>query len=174
MPDLAKILKDKFTSGGYSKAYVAAELGVTERTIENYMNGNRQPKPDVLVRLSAMLGFELSELSEQNVPQGTLEQGDRVKLKMKEQSLLAKDLAVDRDQNKTIENLSESNLILARSVERAIGLIASVQSGTLLSPQFAADIQGLIEEIGSGRKQMSMADVQKRLNKVLVLHTSGR
>lgn len=71
VPSLSEILTNKFTTGGISKTYVAAELGVTERTIENYMHGKRSPKPDVLVRLSALLGFNLSELSEQNVPRAT-------------------------------------------------------------------------------------------------------
>lgn len=73
MPTLAEILTAKIAKGGKSKAFVAAQLGVSERTVENYMKGARSPKPEVLVKLSKMLAFELSELSNnevQNVPSG--------------------------------------------------------------------------------------------------------
>ena len=65
MATLSEILKSKIGKGGKSKAYVADILGVSEKTIENYMNGIRQPKPEALVKLAETLGFSLSELSEQ-------------------------------------------------------------------------------------------------------------
>lgn len=68
MATIAEILKSKITKGGKSKTYVAAELGVTEKTIENYMNGVREPDASKLVKLSTLLEFSLNELSEQNVP----------------------------------------------------------------------------------------------------------
>ena len=68
MATLSEILKSKIGKGGKSKAYVADILGVSEKTIENYMNGIRQPKPEALVKLAETLGFSLSELSEQTVP----------------------------------------------------------------------------------------------------------
>lgn len=68
MPSLSEILKRQLASGKPSKALVAAKLNVSEKTIENYINGKRQPKPDALVKLSELLKFSLSELSEQNVP----------------------------------------------------------------------------------------------------------
>lgn len=67
MASLGQILNDKIGKGGKSKAYVAGELGVSERTIENYMKGLRNPKPDAMVKLSKILKFDLSQLAEQNV-----------------------------------------------------------------------------------------------------------
>jgi transcriptional regulator with XRE-family HTH domain len=73
MASLSEILKAKITKDGISKAYVASEMKVSERTIENYMNGVRNPKPEALAKLAGILGFSLSELEnfEQDVPQGT-------------------------------------------------------------------------------------------------------
>lgn len=70
MATIGEILNSKIGKGGKSKAYVASELGVSEKTIENYMNGKRFPKPQALVKLSKLLEFNLNELSEQNVPYG--------------------------------------------------------------------------------------------------------
>lgn len=75
MPTLSEILKREFITYGKSKSLAAAELGVSERTIENYMHGNRYPKPPALVKLSKFLDFNLSELSDtevQNVPREQL------------------------------------------------------------------------------------------------------
>lgn len=72
MPLLTEILAAKIGKNGKSKAYVADQLGVSERTVENYMNGTRQPKPGALVKLSNILGFNLNDLTVQNVPQETL------------------------------------------------------------------------------------------------------
>lgn len=68
MATLSEILNARIGKGGKSKASVADHLGVSERTIENYMKGKRQPKPDALVELSKFLAFDLSEMSEQFVP----------------------------------------------------------------------------------------------------------
>ena len=76
MPTLSEILKSKIGKGGLSKTYVANELNVTERTVENYISGDREPKPARLVLLSKILGFsldEISENSEQIVPRETNE-----------------------------------------------------------------------------------------------------
>lgn len=76
MPLLSEILKSKIGKDRFSKTYVANELNVTERTIENYMSGDREPKPARLVLLSKILDFsldEISENSEQNVPSETNE-----------------------------------------------------------------------------------------------------
>lgn len=81
MPTLPEILKSKIGKGSKSKAYVASELGISEKTVENYMNGKREPKPARLIRLAELLDFKLSDLSdrpekrenvEQNVPRATL------------------------------------------------------------------------------------------------------
>lgn len=66
MPTLPDILNSKIGKGGKSKAYVASKLGVSERTIENYMKGARSPKPDAIIKLSEILGFSLAELSANN------------------------------------------------------------------------------------------------------------
>jgi len=68
MASLAQILNSKIGKNGKSKTYVANLLGVSEKTIENYMRGLREPRQDALIKLSKALGFELSELSEQSVP----------------------------------------------------------------------------------------------------------
>lgn len=68
MASLSEILNSKIGKNGKSKAYVASQLGVSEKTIENYMNGKRNPQPKALVRLAALLSFDLNDLSEQNVP----------------------------------------------------------------------------------------------------------
>lgn len=68
MPSLSQILNSKIGKGGKSKAYVASQLGVSEKTIENYMNGKREPKQAGLVKLSELLGFNLNDLSERSVP----------------------------------------------------------------------------------------------------------
>lgn len=68
MPTIAEILKSKITKNGKSKTYVASKLDVTEKTIENYMRGIREPDATTLVKLSQILEFSLNELSEQNVP----------------------------------------------------------------------------------------------------------
>lgn len=67
MPTLVELLNARIGKGGKSKTSVAAHLGVSERTVENYMKGTRQPKPDALVQLANFLDFNLSEMSEQNV-----------------------------------------------------------------------------------------------------------
>lgn len=75
MPTLSDIMQREIGKGVKSKTYIANQLGVSEKTIENYMRGLRQPRPDALVRLSKLLDFKLSELSEsfeQSVPRNTL------------------------------------------------------------------------------------------------------
>ena len=69
MATIAEILRTKISKNGKSKAYVASQLGVTEKTIENYMNGKREPDTTSLVKLAQILEFSLSELSEQIVPE---------------------------------------------------------------------------------------------------------
>jgi transcriptional regulator with XRE-family HTH domain len=73
MPTLSEILKSKIDKNGKSKTYVASKLGVTEKTIENYINGKRQPKPQALSILAKLLDFDLNSIadSEQFVPDGT-------------------------------------------------------------------------------------------------------
>lgn len=68
MPSIAEILSSRIGKNGKSKTYIASELKVSEKTIENYMHGKRQPKPAALAQLSQLLGFDLNELSEQSVP----------------------------------------------------------------------------------------------------------
>jgi transcriptional regulator with XRE-family HTH domain len=68
MPSISEILKSRIGSKpNTSKAFIASKLGVSEKTVENYINGKRNPKPDALVQLSQLLDFSLDEMSEQNV-----------------------------------------------------------------------------------------------------------
>lgn len=72
MPSLSEILKLRIGKSTESityvatKAAVAAHLNVSEKTVENYMNGKRQVKPDILLKLSKFLKFPLSELDQDN------------------------------------------------------------------------------------------------------------
>jgi len=67
MATLSEILQGKISKDGFSKAYVASQLGVGERTIEYYLSGERKPDFDNLLKLSTLLGFELNELVEPKV-----------------------------------------------------------------------------------------------------------
>jgi len=67
MPTLSEILKSKIGKGKIPKSKVALELEVTEKTIENYMNGKRAPTMEGLMTLSKLLKFELNDLSEHGV-----------------------------------------------------------------------------------------------------------
>jgi transcriptional regulator with XRE-family HTH domain len=68
MPTLSEILNKQFPTSGLSKSYLATQLEVSEKTIENYINGKREPELEKVIKLSTILGFQLNELSEQNVP----------------------------------------------------------------------------------------------------------
>lgn len=70
MPSLAEILNSKIGSDLIPKTSVAAHLGVSERTIENYMRGTREPGLTALIKLAKFLEFDLNELmqEEQSVP----------------------------------------------------------------------------------------------------------
>jgi transcriptional regulator with XRE-family HTH domain len=110
MPSLSEILKDKIGKGSKSKAYIASKLGISEKTVENYINGKRAPKPDRLVRLAELLEFKLSELSEQNVLKENMEAPEPPKE--------GKDLSLQ-----AIHNLTESGKKLASAHE----IMASAQ-----------------------------------------------
>ncbi len=43
MASLSEILKREFAKGTKSKAYAANVLRVSERTVENYINGTKKP-----------------------------------------------------------------------------------------------------------------------------------
>lgn len=74
MPTLSEILNSRFPTSGLSKAYLALQLDVSEKTIENYINGRREPELEKVIKLSKLLDFSLDELTpvnnnpEQNVP----------------------------------------------------------------------------------------------------------
>jgi len=85
MASLSKILKDKFPTSGLSKAYIADQLGVGERTIEYYISGEREPNIKGLIKLSEILGFQLNELSEQIVRD--IENNPQVKTKAKNKKM---------------------------------------------------------------------------------------
>jgi transcriptional regulator with XRE-family HTH domain len=72
MASLSELLNEKIGKHGKSKASVADHLGISERTVENYMKGTREPELKDIVKLSLFLGFSMNDLYEQNVPRGTL------------------------------------------------------------------------------------------------------
>lgn len=67
MASLSKILKDKLPNSGLSKTYIANQLEVSERSVEYYISGEREPTLKGLIKLAELLGFQLNELSEHNV-----------------------------------------------------------------------------------------------------------
>lgn len=72
---LGEVLTEKIASSGKSKAWVASQLDVSERTIENYMKGTRSPKPEGLIKLGQILNFEIVDF----VPLVPLEKTKEVK-----------------------------------------------------------------------------------------------
>lgn len=147
-------IKEKRKAERLSAEDLAIKLNINRANVYKWEKGSKPSDPEEYKRLMDWLN------NGDNVP------------RIPEQK--ENDSKQNVDSGTAIENLSQSNLILARSVEKAISLIGSVQPGNPANPQLASDLQSLIQEIASGKKQMSMEDVQKRLNKVLVSHTSGR
>lgn len=107
MATIAEILKSKISKGSKSKAYVASQLDVTEKTIENYMNGKREPDASTLVKLSQLLDFSLNDLSEQSVPGGNFEIPKKTK---PVSDNFTEALAIIKQQNEFLQRLMESNL----------------------------------------------------------------
>lgn len=107
MATIAEILKSKITKAGKSKTYVASQLDVTEKTIENYINGKREPDAGTLVKLSKLLEFNLNELSEQDVPRETVEE---VKKAKPVSDNFTQALAIIKNQNDFLQRIVESNL----------------------------------------------------------------
>lgn len=162
MPSLSQILKSKIGKGGKSKTYVASELKVSEKTIENYMNGKREPKQKGLLKLGEILGFSLSDLTdsvEQNVPN----------------SLPTSKEKAAEGTTSTIESLAKSNAMLAEAAlvraetdkmreEKEILLVSSNSQLTemlkptagsdtdksLIAPSRLIAIQELLAEIATG------------------------
>lgn len=107
MASLSTILKDKFPTSGLSKAYIADQLGVGERTIEYYISGEREPTLKGLVKLSEILGFQLNDLSEQIVRDN--EASPKVKKKNKTVTNRVTDT---NDLFKELHSKLDSNLIV--------------------------------------------------------------
>lgn len=115
MPTIAEILKTRITKGGKSKTYIASELKVTEKTIENYMRGKREPDATTLVKLSKLLGFELNEISEQTVPDPPVVNEDQVEysrlLPLGNLKMTVKDYVEDlRKDKEKLQNTIDANL----------------------------------------------------------------
>lgn len=131
MPSIAEILSSRIGKNGKSKTYIASELKVSEKTIENYMNGKRQPKPAALVRLSELLEFNLNELSEQIVPREThvdVEQKvENVKLYGAGASYLPEYIAALKEHNAFLQELVKLNLASLSDTQRVI--LAQVKAG---------------------------------------------
>lgn len=104
MASLSKILKEKFTTSGLSKAYIANELDVSERQVEYYLSGQREPTLKGLIKLAEILNFQLNELSEQNVR--SEDSLPKTSNKVKKKGTDAEDLL------KELHNKVDSNLIV--------------------------------------------------------------
>lgn len=125
MASLSNILKNRIGREGKSKAYVASQLGVSERTVENYINGTRQPKPDVLIKLGEILGFSLEELSGQNVPTAVPKQAQDYKDKYislleKQNEETLNQIKEGLEQGKINLNVLKSDLKLQLEANRAL------------------------------------------------------
>lgn len=111
MPSLSQILTAKIGKHGKSKAYIASQLGVSEKTIENYMNGKREPKQQALTKLATLLDFNLNDLFEQNVPRETAEAAQI--------STIGENVTVYRTEKRgeisALDRLIESNFMLAQA-----------------------------------------------------------
>lgn len=123
MPTLPEILKTKIGKGSKSKAYVASTLGISEKTVENYMNGKRQPKPARLVKLAEILAFSLSDLtevSEQNVPYetGIIKQEPLNGVEIKEESGINRKILFNLTEGNRIQ--SETNQTVAITNEKLV------------------------------------------------------
>lgn len=64
MADLSEILKRRMDDLKVTSAEVAANVGVTQRMVEFYLSGTKNPSYKNLVKLSGLLDFNLAELSE--------------------------------------------------------------------------------------------------------------
>lgn len=130
MATLPQILKSKIGKNGVSKTYVANLLGVSEKTIENYMRGLRQVKPGVLVKLSKALNFELSELSEQNVPIPTVVNPNSPKLddrNFKDKYIRLLEDQLNSRQNR-LEMIVKTNQAIAKTlVQQVVKIRAKIE-----------------------------------------------
>lgn len=170
MPSLSQILNEKIGEGGKSKAYVADKLKVSERTIENYMKGTRNPKPDALVELSKLLGFSLDDLGEQNV------QAVRKEREVEEESWSARVLSIaesvakaheyqskaNHEQSEANRRLSETNKKLSEELVNYKTLAKS----PLSDPATLNEFLGLLAGIASGETRFrSRQEAVAALNK---------
>lgn len=160
MATIAEILKSKITKNGKSKTYVATELGVTEKTIENYMNGKREPDATALVRLSQILEFSLNELSEQNVPKSIITNKNNEPLntkKVKSDAYLALLESNDRffkneyaqmliSLNKLIDLGMKQEALIKLNLQH-MGVVEALQKGADVD-EIQAQINSQISEIG--------------------------
>lgn len=112
MPSLTEILNSKIGKDLVSKASVAELLKVSERTIENYMKGERKPKPDALIKLSKFLKFSLDDLTEQNVPHETPSARQQTPTMNQQGDLQERIKALEKDKvflQETVQSLLKSN-----------------------------------------------------------------
>lgn len=59
---IGKHLKTK----GRKQKWLAEQLGLSENTISSYVNNNKQPKIETLLKISKILEVELTDLIESN------------------------------------------------------------------------------------------------------------
>jgi transcriptional regulator with XRE-family HTH domain len=133
MATLSEILNDKITKGGKSKASVAAHLEVSERTIENYMAGKRQPKPEALGKLANFLGFDLNELYEPIVPKPNIQNGKS------QESHLSHSQPVQERYIKLLEETVKETKDQRKELQARLDELTGRQA------DFLAKVEGLIE-----------------------------
>lgn len=57
-----ELMKAQRKTSGFSQAEVARQLDITQQTYARYETGERQPSPDMLLKLSNALGLTLDDL----------------------------------------------------------------------------------------------------------------
>lgn len=177
MPSVSEILNREIGKPGKSKAYVADQLNVSERTIENYMKGSRQVKPDVLVKLSEILDFSLSELNEQNVPNTNRAPIQEEKKKGGKAEETKDLIGILKGLTVAHQEISSANHILADNERVILAKMPTIENDkasiALNEPAILKGLLGALAEIASGRRFHSKEEAVRELGRMLGLQESG-
>lgn len=66
MTDFAEVLSSRLDNSGIPKAAFARSISVSERTLNHYLNGQRQPKIDALPAIASALGISVGALFDED------------------------------------------------------------------------------------------------------------
>lgn len=176
MPELFKIIQKRKAELKLNNAQIAGQMGVSERMIEYYEKGEKNPAYKNLVKLSKILKFDLTELSEPKVQKGH-EASPKYDSIVKEES---PSYGAANRSEEAILNLTQSNKILA---EAQLKIADSNQELTFMvkqafiegKPQERFSNQGelierlasLIGLIGAGKRFSSPAEAVRTIDNIL-------